>query len=220
MLDFMLVVVALLLIATILLPRLTRRGVRASRASCTNNLKQLGVSFRIWGSDQNDKFPMQVSVTNGGAMELANQGSAYEVFLVMSNEINTPKILICPNETNSKRVSATTFDARDASSPSREQWVSLFSPTNNTSYFVGLDAECDQTNRIISGDDHFQIAGTQPKPGLFLLQTNAPVGWQYERHRSQGNLAFADGSVTASGPRRLRTALIQTGIATNRLAMP
>jgi hypothetical protein len=36
---------------------------------------------------------MQVSVTNGGTMELVNGGTVFEHFLVMSNELSTPKLL-------------------------------------------------------------------------------------------------------------------------------
>jgi competence protein ComGC len=88
----------------VILPQLAKRRAKTSRIGCTNNLKQIALSFRIWAGDNNDEFPMNVSVTNGGAMELALRGSIYESFLVMSNELSTPKILVLSQwRSNSKR---------------------------------------------------------------------------------------------------------------------
>lgn len=201
-----------------LLPIFYPRHHTAMRISCTNNLKQAGLAFRIWAGDNNDKFPMQIFVTNGGAMEMVNEGSAYAVFLVMSNELNTPKLLVCPDENNRRRVPAVVFSP--VYSQNRSVSVIVFSPTNNISYFVGLDANDTKPHEILAGDDHFQVAGKTSKPGLFLLSTNAPVEWRNERHPKQGNIAMADGSVQSFSTPAFRDALVKTGIATNRLAMP
>ena len=68
----------------------------APRIRCTNNLKQLGLAYKIWAGDNNDKLPMEVSVTNGGTMELMNTPDAWKTFQVMSNELSTPKTIYCP----------------------------------------------------------------------------------------------------------------------------
>ena len=57
--------------------------------SCEINLRQVGVEFRSWEGGYDDKYPMQVSVTNGGAMELVATGNLVAVFQVMSNELST-----------------------------------------------------------------------------------------------------------------------------------
>ena len=62
---------------------------RAMRIQCVNNLKQIGLAARMWAQDHNDVYP-----TN---------------FVCMSNELNTPKILVCPADTN--RVSAASFSS-------------------------------------------------------------------------------------------------------------
>ncbi len=218
MLDLLLIIAAALGIIFVILPNMARSRAPSSRVSCVNNLKQVGLSFRQWGLDNEDKFPMQVSATNGGAMEQARLGSAYAVFLVMSNELSTPKILICPHESNPKRKAANTFAPTvPAGNPSGKI---PFSASNNLSYFVGLDAGETEPNTIIAGDDNFMIGKVRPHTGLFLLDTNSPVKWTKERHISSGNLALADGSVQNYSTPAFRAALIKTGIATNRLAMP
>jgi hypothetical protein len=218
MLDLLLIIAAVLGIVFVILPNIARSRVRSKRISCVNNLKQVVLPFRQWGRDNEDKFPMQVSATNGGAMEQAQLGSAYAVFLVMSNELSTPKILICPDESNPKRGAANTF-ASTVSGGSTPGLVPL-TPTNNLSYFVGPDANGAKPETIISGDDNFTVGKVRPIPGLLLLDTNSPVTWTKGRHVYGGNIGLADGSVQSFSTPAFRATLIKTGIATNQLAMP
>jgi prepilin-type processing-associated H-X9-DG protein len=218
MIDLLLIIAVVAGLAFVILPQLAKRHARASRISCTNKLKQVGLAFRIWSGDNNDNMPMQVSVTNGGAMELALQGSAYDVFLVMSNELSTPKILFCPMETNPKRQQASLFAATvPAGSPTG---IVPFTPTNNLSYFVGLDATQTNSQTILAGDDNLMLGKIRARPGLWLLPTNTPPAWSKERHVNQGYFAFADGSVQGFTTAGLGAALANTGVETNRLAMP
>jgi len=51
----------------------------AERIRCVNNLKQVGLAVRVWSGDNNDKYPTSL--------------------IVMSNELSTTQILICPSDT-------------------------------------------------------------------------------------------------------------------------
>jgi hypothetical protein len=149
---------------------------------------------------------MAVSVTNGGVMELVTTGNVAAVFQVMSNELGTPKLLICPADTN--RIAATNFTT----------------DFNNSkiSYFVGLDVTNESSSRMfLSGDDNFEISGVPEKSGLLELSTNTPISWTAARHKFVGNIGFADGLVQELlNQNQLRQAFWQTGLATNRLAIP
>ena len=59
---------------------LTKAKERALSIQCINNLKQFGLAVRQWAIDSNDVSPPDT--------------------LSMSNELNTPKILVCPADTN------------------------------------------------------------------------------------------------------------------------
>ena len=88
------------------------------------------------------------------------------------------------------------------------------------SYFVGLDAVETQPQMFLSGDSNLEIDGRPVGPGILNLGTNSTVDWTAQRHKRCGNVAFADGSVRQFGNANLLEALANTGVATNRLAIP
>lgn len=175
---------------------------KVQRVNCYNQLRALGCAFRIWSGDNGDLFPMSVSITNGGAMEPASGGAVFPVFQVMSNEINTPKIPVCPAD---RRHFAPNFG-------------SGFADTN-LSYFVGLDANVELPRTPLIGDRNI-TGGRRLANGIELFTTNDAVNWSQAMHRSEGNFGVADGSVQTLSSAKLRAALANTGIATNRLAIP
>jgi hypothetical protein len=72
--------------------------------NCVNNLKQIGIAFRTCAIDNDGQFPFNVSTNAGGTLELCARGSdgfdsnAALHFRVMSNELNTPRLLVCPRD--------------------------------------------------------------------------------------------------------------------------
>jgi hypothetical protein len=167
-------VVVLAVLIAVLLPALMAAKRKGSRISCANSLKQVGLSFLQWSLDNHDKFPMQVSVTNGGSMELVGRGVVYQHFQIMSNELSTPMILVCPEDKKTWK------KARAALALVRETnvgWSNPF-PTNfPVSYFVGVDAQRDRPKMFLSGDANLAVGGKPAKPGLLSLWTNSPVAW-------------------------------------------
>ena len=147
---------------------------------------------------------MQVSVTNGGAMEWVKPGKAYVLWQTVSNQLISPKVLWCPADTN--HIAATNFSTG-------------FSEAN-ISYFVNPDAVEAHPQMILDGDDNLTVGGVRVRPGILNFQTNATVGWTKDRHHGAGYLGLADGSVQQLTTDGLRQALQQTGAATNRLAIP
>ncbi len=221
--EFMVVLVVLVVMAAVLLPALRPpRYSGGSRIGCANNLKQVGLAFHQWAMDSGDRFSTEVSITNGGAMEAILSGNLTLVFLVMSNELNTPKILFCPADKG--RVPATTFDQTVPVHGTNGQLP--FRGNSNLSYFVGLDAKETAPGMFLSGDDNWlvggkaRVNGAAVKPGLLSLWTNTPVVWSEARHQKQGNVGLTDGSVQGFSNHRLADALCNTGVATNRLVFP
>jgi len=83
-------------------------GARAQQINCVNNLKQIGLSFRQWALDNGDQYPFNLSTNDGGTRELCAIGgdgfdhNAAFHLLVMSNELSTPRILVCPQDRSKK----------------------------------------------------------------------------------------------------------------------
>ena len=94
--------ICVLILPAMFLPALARAKQRAQEVSCMNNLKQVGLAFKIWAAEHSDQYPFNVSTNTGGTAELSARGSdgfeknAFLSFMVLSNELGTPKILICP----------------------------------------------------------------------------------------------------------------------------
>jgi len=201
--ELLIVIACLAILCALLLPALARPTNCTTRVYCANNLKQIGLAFRVWALDNGGKYPMQVSITNGGSMEKVEKRIASVHFQAMSNELSTPKVLLCPADDG--RTNADSFQTFNNS---------------HLSYFVGAEAEDTNPHGLLSGDANLLISGVAVKPGLLELGTNQSVAWSSARHVLQGNIGLADGSVQGVASTRLGALLIQTGLSTNRLLIP
>ena len=201
--ELAVIIAILAVLIGMLLPALVPPRRKPSRIKCINNLKNVGLAFRIFAADHEEHFPMDVSTNEGGSMEYQNEKAALRHFLTMSNELSTPRTLVCP--TDARRKPATNFlTLREA----------------NLSYFVGLNTRTFLTNAFLSGDRNLMTNGSPVKPGFLELTTNLVAGWTTEIHNLQGNVAMGDGSVQQFSTPRLAQALRGTGLTTNRLAVP
>jgi len=209
--EVLLVVAALFIVLAVWMPRFATQHKRSARIGCINNLKQIGLGFRVWAGDQQGHFPMGISATNGGTKEL-EAIAAFRLFEVLSNEISTPKILFCPEESDRWRTQANAF-----ASDRRETNTIVYASNTNLSYFVGLDASEIHPQMFLAGD-HNLTNGTLAKDGLLVLSTNHPAGWTADMHKFQGNIGLADGSAQTFSTVTLRKAIEDYG--PERLAMP
>ena len=201
--GLIIIVAVLAILAAMLLPALASAKRKARRIQCVNNLKQCGLAFRIWEGDNGDKYPMAVSTEKGGTMEFTDGADTFRHFQVMSNELSTPKILVCPADV---RVAA----------------VNFFQLKNkNVSYFVSLDASELNPQRFLDGDRNLN-ADTAPENGILKVVPGQRLSWTSAMHVNQGNLGLADGSVQQVSNAGLREALRNSGNPTNtwRIALP
>ncbi len=175
----------------------------SARIDCVNNLKMVGLGYRIWEGDNNDRFPQAVSITNGGAMELVATGNVVAVFQCMSNELSTPKILVCRSDGDHSP--ATNF-------------LADFS-ARNLSYFAGLDADDSQPQAVLSGDANLIVNG-RPVPAGIANLAASPVTWTKSRHGATGNVGLADGSVQSYINQMGFVSSPGTIFSTNRVVIP
>lgn len=110
-LGYLSLVVSMIILA-MLLPAVSRPKfgtprfgtVVPDRTDCQRNLRELGLAFKVWALDHNDKYPFNVSTNSGGTLELRSLGNdgfdqnALVHFLAISNELTTPFLLVCPKD--------------------------------------------------------------------------------------------------------------------------
>jgi competence protein ComGC len=201
----------------LLLPSFSHSCNKCQKISCSNNLKQLGLAMKIWAGDNDNKPPMEVSATNGGSMELMDTPDAWKTFQVMSNELSTPKVIFCPEDSTHSGYATNWGDDLK----------------HKISYFINVDANDTNATMLVSGDDNFRLNQTSIPPGRFDVAATAPLEWDRSRHLIQtnyawffpakfnsGNLLLGDGSVQMTSNSTLTNYLTQTGLATNRLFIP
>ena len=98
--------------------------------------------------------------------------------------------------------------------------------TNNShqSYFLGLDAQEEQPQTVLSGDRNLTTNGVAVGPGRLVLTTNLALGYTAEMHNGNGNIMLGDGSVQGVSAGRLResirAALTTSGLTTNVWLVP
>jgi type II secretory pathway pseudopilin PulG len=202
--EVLFIVACLVIVVALLLPVLSGAKRATQRISCVSNLKQINLAFRIWEGDNNNQYPMAVSVTNGGAMESIEIGKLVSCFQVASNEMSTTKILVCPNDT------ARTFATN---------WNDL--NRSHISYFIGADvSNAANPEMVLDGDDNLAMADKRLTSGLVAISSNSPVFWFGRRHGDCGNLGLVDGSVWEESQNGLQQLFQGDGLATNRIVIP
>jgi prepilin-type N-terminal cleavage/methylation domain-containing protein/prepilin-type processing-associated H-X9-DG protein len=181
----LLAVVALVGILFVMMLPGPHHKANPTRIRCVNNLKNVGLAYRIYASDHDEHFPWEF---------FENKYSSDPTIYIyaVTNELYTPQ-LNCPADTR----------------PALTNWTG-FSRTN-VSYFISPDASTTFPQSFLAGDRNITNEHGTLRPGLHAPRPINTLGWDQTIHKNQGNAAMADGSVQQLSAARLREQLRNTG---------
>jgi len=185
--DLLVVVVLLAILLALLLPALAGTRYHSDRVKCVGHLKQSGLAFKIFSSDNDDWYPYEILPpwTNGTAeatISLTNAIEGYDPksmaawahWSVLSNELGSPKILLCPGNRSKKYSLATDWSSQNGRGFYSKQGYQKMGNKNTVhtknnpnynrivgydcsiSYFLSFDADEFIPAGILAGDFNFE----------------------------------------------------------------
>jgi prepilin-type N-terminal cleavage/methylation domain-containing protein/prepilin-type processing-associated H-X9-DG protein len=189
LIELLVVIAIIAILASLMAPALSRSRGKAQQVSCVNNLRQLGVTVRLYSMDYNGRLPIAEPVPSypiNSNAPLPRISAALAPYLSSSASANvTNRVLICPMD---KAGRAT----REGSS---YEWNAQM---NGEKFEETHQFGIERIKMIMRGPtgEPIEIGGEFP---IVLSPTTIPLMWDYESFHGTDaggkNVLFGDGHV-------------------------
>jgi len=210
-LELLCVVLSLSFVAILALPlpaHQRRLSSRTEELLCQANLREIGRAYQLWANDHDDLNPFLVETNQGGIKGAPLANNLWYQFSWISNQVRTPRIFVCPADTNTTRI------AKDFSTHPDGGFLHPNYRNNAISYFVAFHTFPENPRAWLAGDRNLVASGPSGcsysgLSSVSVLDRSVVAPWNDTIHGVQGNLLYNDTScdlVSWSGV----TALLQS----------
>jgi Tfp pilus assembly protein PilE len=174
--ELLVIVTVLALVIGLVNPTIARAKAKSRRIGCVSRLKNMGLAYRIFATDNGDRFPWEIETNRVTNVQDADEIVHY--FQVVSNALSTPIIIACPADTRKPAVN----------------WASL--TRQNISYFINVNSAETYPDSFLAGDRNLLTNGVNMGPGRVKMTQNSEIAWDpITQHKNQGNAVMGDSSV-------------------------
>ena len=185
LIELLVVIAIIAILAAMLLPALAAAKKKAQKIACTNNHHQEYLAFKLWATDNNDRYCTGVSSASGGSQEFLQYGTTASAklnpgmtFMTMSNEFSTPKIAYCLSDSYHSTAPTNFNPTCLGYTVNYTPWPPTGAQTGagSFSYFVNADAVDSDPQMILFGDENLGLttAGGSAPTYSFVTTSGSP----------------------------------------------